>query len=74
MELASQRDSVLDPSLMNSRKQRIKRIHEKNVVNLTAYLCDGIKFFYPQWEVDKFDMEIVYINDVSRASRGSVLK
>jgi hypothetical protein len=65
--------SVLDPSLMNSQKQRIKRVHEKHVVNLTAYLCEGMKFFYPHWEVDKFDMEIVYINDVSRAARGSVL-
>jgi hypothetical protein len=65
--------TVLDPTLMNSPKLKIKKTHEKNVVNLTGYLCDCMKFFYPQWEVDKFHMEISYVNDASRASRWSVI-
>jgi hypothetical protein len=60
---------VLDPSLMHCTKSRIKETHEQNVVDITCYLCDCMNVFYPEWKIDKYNMRIKYINDVSRQCR-----
>jgi hypothetical protein len=70
-DLEAREITVLDPSLMKSPKSRIKKTHEEIAVNLTGYLCDCMHLCYPEWKVDRFDMGIVYLNDVSRASRWS---